>query len=90
MVKGISRQVLVVKSPNPRLFEQAIFLLREDAGERGGVTPCELLDEAQAIAAQYSVQGIRKKHSCLRRVLWALAGAAPVAAAWAASAVFLN
>ena len=42
MVKGNSRQVLVVKSPNPRLFEQAIFLLREDAAEQEGVTPHEL------------------------------------------------
>ena len=31
MVKGISRQVIVVRSPDPKLFEQAIFILREDA-----------------------------------------------------------
>ena len=75
MVKGNSRQVLVVKSPNPRLFEQAIFLLREDVAEQEGVTPA---------------QGIRKKRPLLRRFFWALAGAAPVAAAWLASAVFLK
>lgn len=27
MVKGISRQVIVVHSPEPKLFEQAIFIL---------------------------------------------------------------
>ena len=27
MVKGISRQVIVVHSPDPKLFEQAIFIL---------------------------------------------------------------
>ena len=31
MVKGISKQVIVVKSPDPRFFEQAIFIVREDA-----------------------------------------------------------
>ena len=31
MVKGISRQVIVVHSPDPKLFEQAIFILKEDA-----------------------------------------------------------
>ena len=31
MVKGISRLVIVVRSPDPKLFEQAIIILREDA-----------------------------------------------------------
>ena len=31
MVKGVTRQVIVVKSPDPKLFEQAIFIMREDA-----------------------------------------------------------
>ncbi len=32
MVKGISRQVIVVHSPDPKLFEQAIFILSYGAG----------------------------------------------------------
>ena len=35
MVKGISRRVILVKSPDPRLFEEAIFIVREDALNRG-------------------------------------------------------
>ena len=31
MVKGISRQVIVVHSPDPKLFEQAIFILKDNA-----------------------------------------------------------
>ena len=31
MVKGVARRVVVVKSPDPKQFEQAIFLLREEA-----------------------------------------------------------
>ena len=38
MVKGISRRVIVVDSPDPRIFEQAIFILRNDmASGSGGV-----------------------------------------------------
>ena len=45
MVKGISRQVILVPSPDPKLFDQAIFILKEDMGE--GVTDEALLKEAQ-------------------------------------------
>ena len=38
MVKGVSRRVIVVKSPDPRLFEQAIFLLRPYAQDNCNVT----------------------------------------------------
>ena len=31
MVKGISRRVVVVDSPDRRFFEQAIFIVRNDA-----------------------------------------------------------
>ena len=34
MIKGVSRRVVVVKSPDPRIFEQAIFIVREDFLER--------------------------------------------------------
>ena len=36
MVKGITRQVIFVKSPDPRLFEEAIFIVKEEALAREG------------------------------------------------------
>ena len=46
MVKGISKQVIVVHAPDPKLFEQAIFILNENAvGE--GISDDALLKEAQ-------------------------------------------
>ena len=52
MVKGISRQVIVVKSPDPELFEQAIFILK-DSAVRQGVTDQMLLKQAkQAIGRE--------------------------------------
>ena len=43
MVKGVSRRVIVVDSPDPRIFEQAIFILPTDGG---GVSSRQLVDEA--------------------------------------------
>ena len=43
MVKGVCRRVVVVRSPDTRLFEQAIFLLRENAPE---VSDEQLLQQA--------------------------------------------
>ncbi len=75
MVKGISRQVVVVRPPDPKLFEQAIFILKEDAQ---GVTDEALLREAD--------QAVRTgKGSRARRIpgfLWALGGAAATGLAW--------
>ena len=46
MVKGISKQVIVVQSPDQKLFDQAIFILKDDAvGE--GITDEALLKEAK-------------------------------------------
>lgn len=52
MVKGISRQVILVRPPEPKLFEQAIFILRDDAAPEG-ITDEMLLREAKvAVASQ--------------------------------------
>ena len=46
MVKGTSRQVIVVHAPEEKLFDQAIFILRDSAvGE--GVSDEALLKEAR-------------------------------------------
>ena len=49
MVKGISRQVIVVQSPEPKIFEQAIFILKEDAVGQEGVTDEFLMKEARKL-----------------------------------------
>ncbi len=78
MVKGISRQVVVVRSPEPKLFEQAIFILRDDADE-DGITEEALLKEAR-IAASYPREDIEQKKQCL---LCGGIGAAVVSILWA-------
>ena len=51
MVKGVSRRVIVVDSPDPRIFEQAIFILPTDGG---GVSSRQLVDQAVRIARNYA------------------------------------
>ena len=81
MIKGINRQVIVVKSPDPRLFEEAIFLLREDALERHGVTEGELLEQARRLAEGFSGRCGRRKRR-LPPVAWTGIGAAVTGLAW--------
>ena len=50
MVKGISRRVVVIDSPDQRFFEQAIFIVRNDAAGEG-VTSREL---ARRVARNYA------------------------------------
>lgn len=61
MVKGVSRQVIVVKSPDPRFFEQAIFIVKEEALGRGP-SPEDVLREAGRAA-----EGYLRRNSAWRR-----------------------
>ena len=54
MVKGISRRVVVVDSPDPRIFEQAIFIVRNEALSGSGITSQEIVDEARRVAKSYT------------------------------------
>ena len=86
MVKGISRQVIVVQSPGPELFEQAIFILKEDAvGE--GVTDDALLKEARQVIRGCE-KPTRKRHFYLYGVFWATAGAVAMGVAWLTTVLF--
>lgn len=86
MVKGTARQVVVVKSPGQNLFEQAIFLLREDALERG-VGERELLEEARRVADRSLQAAPAKRRRMLPPLFWMGAGAVPVGLAWILTAL---
>ena len=76
MVKGISRQVILVHSPDKKLFEQAIFILRDDARE---VTEEELLKEAERAIRFPQVK------AKFYGPLWAAAGAVTTGILWVVS-----
>lgn len=62
MVKGITRQVILVKSPDPKLFEEAIFIVKEEALAREGVSAEHILKEAKHAANGYLKQGKAWNH----------------------------
>ena len=84
MVKGISRQVIVVHSPDPKLFDQAIFILKDEAVEQG-ITDEALLKEAQQVI--HSTGSGRKRKLYLYGPAWACMGSAATALVWLVSAM---
>lgn len=80
MVKGISRQVIVVHSPDPKLFEQAIFILKDEALGQDGVTEDVLLKEANRLISSH--RGNQNAKSYLNGPAWACAGALLTSVAW--------
>ena len=86
MVKGISRQVIVVHAPEPKLFEQALFILKDDAvGE--GITDEALLKEAQQAIRGYDKQS-KKRHLYLYGAVWASGGALLTGLVWLLTVLF--
>ena len=76
MVKGVTKQVVLVNPPGGGSFEKAIFILKD-----GGAAKSEeaLLEEARELveSAAQPVGG-----ETLLRILYALAGAGLVGTAW--------
>jgi len=78
MVKGNSRQVIVVSNPEQQLFEQAIFILKEGA-VRDGVTEAQLLQEAKRAAGEAYPKRKKKR---LQGPVWAAGGALATGVIW--------
>ena len=78
MVKGVSRQVIVVKSPDPRLFEQAIFIVKEDASAE------QVLQEARRVADGYLRRNVRlgRPRPRVPAPAWVAAGALLATIGW--------
>ncbi len=86
MVKGISRQVIVVHSPDPKLFEQAIFILKDGVVSQEGITDDVLLREAKQILGNSRRQ--KKRRFYLYGPAWACVGAMLTGLAWLLTALF--
>jgi len=84
VVKGISKRIIVVKSPDPKIFEQAIFVVREDFVGQKGISERELMRQARASLSGCLTQGERSRRLLpwLRGALYAAAGAAGAALTW--------
>lgn len=78
MVKGVSRQVIVVQSPGEELFDQAIFILKDEAVEKG------VTDEVLLKQAQQDIRGGqgKKRKLWLYGPVWACGGAVVTGLLW--------
>lgn len=85
VVKGTSKRVVVVKSPDPKFFEQAIFIIKEDLCIGNGTDSCDVLRQAERVADEYVknyVSGEKKLFSRIPPAAFAAIGALATAGAW--------
>lgn len=80
MVKGVSKQVIVVHSPDKELFDQAIFILKDGAVGQG------ITEEALLKEAQQAIRNTDKKPKLsYYGPVWACGGAAVTGIIWLVS-----
>lgn len=72
VLRGLSRRVVVVRPPGP-VFEEAIFILREDYGLSPALSRKELLREAERAAGFYAAAVTKRRrfspYACICRVI---------------------
>ena len=89
MVQGINKRVILVKTPDPKYFEEAIFILREEAFAQG-VSADQVLREAQQVARTY-IWSNTKPGKWFRRIpaaAYVAAGALAATVAWSLALFF--
>lgn len=75
MIKGINRRVVVVKAPDRRFFEEAIFVLREDILGKNGVSADDVVAEARRVAESYGKRHAPKRREWLKMMGYMVLGA---------------
>ena len=89
MVKGVTRRVIVVKTPDPRYFEEAIFIVKEDVS-LAGVDAEGVLNEAKSAASVYVKNQTyrRRMFKKIPPLIYLLAGAALAAVSMTLAGLF--
>lgn len=68
MLKGIYKQFITVKIKNHRLYEEAVFVLKDNKGKR--LKNDELIFEANRILCENGVKTPQKRRNRLKRLLF--------------------
>lgn len=82
VVKGTTKRVIVVKSPNPAIFEQAIFIVKEGYSSDDSE---DVLKQAERVADEYirgALDGPRKLLGKFAPALFAAGGATLTGLVW--------
>lgn len=69
-VKGVSRRVVIVRSPDPEIFEEAIFFVRDDFLNSPGVSREELLLQARDAAGNYVQRNLGRAPRRIEPITW--------------------
>ena len=74
----------MVDSPDPQIFEQAIFIVRNDAFGKAGVTPEQVVSEACRVVRGYTAAhgGRRRPWRNLPAVCYSALGAGAIGLVW--------
>lgn len=85
-VKGVARRVVIVSEPDPDVFEEAIFVVREDFINGGGVGASDILREAKTAAGGYIESALgrpsRRAYPILRAAVCVAIGVALTVSVW--------
>lgn len=87
MVKGLTRRVIIVDAPDPALFEQAIFIVRDKVFSKEGVTQEQVISQARQVAQGYA-EGRFRGRSRLQSLGCTLLGAGGMGLIWLLAALF--
>lgn len=61
MIKGIQKHVIVVKTPEPEIFEEAIFVVKESYMKNAQGSQREVLRQAELTAEKYLAESLPQK-----------------------------
>lgn len=77
VIRGTAGNAIIVKSPDTEYFKEAIFILREDALTRSGVSRKQILRDAKRAAGAYTASRVpRRSRAPVPQWLCFLLGAA--------------
>lgn len=68
MLKGIYKQFITVKIKNHRLYEEAVFVLKDNEGKR--LKNDELIFEANRILCENGIKSPQKRRKRLKKLLF--------------------
>ena len=86
VIKGNMKNVIIIKNTGSEVFEQAIFILKDEAVGRGGITEELLLKEAKRIVIDSGKGRMRRR--VIAGPVWACAGAIVTGFAWLLTVLF--
>ena len=82
MVKGLTRRVVIVDTPDPNLFEQAIFIVKNEAFAKEGVTQEQVISQARRVAQGCAERRGRDRFRGLRSLGYTILGAGGMGVVW--------